>query len=59
MFVLGGETDAQTRVKDSNKGSATWGHVIWKLNLETWQWHRNEPQVRMENVCLDAQPASC
>jgi len=45
MVVLGGETDAQARGKDSNKGSTTWGHIIWKLNLETWQWHRVEPQV--------------
>lgn len=45
MIVLGGETDAQARGKDSNKGSVAWGHIIWKLNLETWQWHRIEPQV--------------
>ena len=50
MYVLGGETDAQTRMKDCNKCSRHWAHIVWKLSLHNWQWHRIEPQVRMP-VC--------
>ena len=46
MYVLGGETDAQTRMKDCNKCSRHWAHIVWKLSLNRWQWHRIEPQVR-------------
>ena len=45
MYVLGGETDAQTRLKDCNKCSSHWAHLIWKLSLHNWQWQRIDPQV--------------
>jgi hypothetical protein len=54
MLVLGGETDAQTRMKDCSKCSSHWAHIIWKLDLTSWQWHRIEPEV-----CTALAPATC
>ena len=46
MYVFGGESDEQRKATSSIDDEAHWARILWRLDIDSWQWHRLTPEVR-------------
>jgi hypothetical protein len=46
MYIFGGQGDEVSPSNDPETAAAShWGELLWRLDLQSWKWHRLKPKV--------------